>query len=225
MFNARLDRPLLPAERSERLLRVEITVPRPEGSQARKPVHLSLVIDRSGSMTGEKLRLALEAARQAIRTLQPGDRFSVVTFDHQVEVPIPSTEATPGARLHAEAALDTVIARGNTDLGGGWLRGCAEVGAHLPEDAISFVAYELLLYGLHALSADYEPAKLLHTETLACLFDLCQQKAEVGIKLQAGHLCAGCLGKLSTVGLDRDVVTQLWRAVQALAQSGTSTGR
>ncbi|WP_441288513.1 vWA domain-containing protein [Sorangium sp. KYC3313] len=613
MFNARPDRPWLPAGPTERLLRVEITVPRPEGSLARKPVHLSLVIDRSGSMSGEKLRLALEAARQAIRTLQPGDRFSVVTFDHQVEVPIPSTEATPGARLRAEAALDTVTARGNTDLGGGWLRGCAEVSAHLPEDAIgrvllltdgqanhgitspdeltsraraqrlrrvttstiglgegfnefllgrlseegggnfyfaaradelpgfvgreigevlsvvardaalvirapggvevaslndypctrdggtcsfslgslpggrvlapmfrlrfpagalgetlvvdvaltdrdgaltkepctlawprvaeeqaraqpadpevlraaaaldaararrvalglnddrlwqeaastladaasrlrgyadgdpeiraeadrldaerdaysrpmsslskkshyydammamkmggggrgrarqgprvlgvstaarlapllqtasqalggvrgapafdvdvtfpgsplpagplsqrgedelvadadaldpgalkvvfveqpltdrwfshwhpghrtavislagldqlislpaaSFVAYELLLYGLHALSADYEPAKLLHTETLACLFDLCQQKAEVAIKLQAGHICAGCLGKLSAVGLDRDVVTQLWRAVQALAQSGTSTGR
>jgi Ca-activated chloride channel family protein len=135
MFTVRTDRPLLPTEPAERLLRVVLHVPRPDGA-ARTPVHLSLVIDRSGSMAGEKLRLALHAARQAVRSLQPGDRFSVVTFDHEIDVPVPSTEATPDARLRAEAALDAVTSRGNTDLGGGWLRGCAEIGAHLPDDAI-----------------------------------------------------------------------------------------
>jgi Ca-activated chloride channel family protein len=87
-------------------------------------------------MAGDKLKLALLAARQAIRTLADGDRFSVVTFDHHVDVPVPSTEATAAARTRAEAVLDTVTSGGNTDLGGGWLRGCAEVAAHLPGDAI-----------------------------------------------------------------------------------------
>ena len=135
-FTVRTDRPLLPTEPSERLLRVELTVPRAEGGAARKPVHLSLVIDRSGSMAGDKLQLALHAARQAIRALQDGDRFSVVTFDEHIEVPVPSTEATAAARLRAEAALDAVTSRGNTNLGGGWLSGCAQVGKHLPEDAL-----------------------------------------------------------------------------------------
>ncbi len=66
--------------------------------------------------------------------------------------------------------------------------------------AEAFVAYEVLLYGISALSADYEPRTLLHPETRACLFDLCQNKAEVGLKLQAGHLCAGCLQKLAARG-------------------------
>jgi serine/threonine protein kinase len=132
----RTDRTRLPIEPSDRLLRVTLRVPEAEGIEARKPVHLSLVIDRSGSMDGEKLHLALQAARQAIRSLQPGDRFSVVTFDNNVEVPVPSTDVTPEARLRAEAALARVTSGGNTDLAGGWLRGCALVGAHLPEDAV-----------------------------------------------------------------------------------------
>jgi Ca-activated chloride channel family protein len=136
MLTVRSDRGLLPANPSESLLWAALLVPRPAGTEARKPVHLSLIIDRSGSMSGDKIRLALDAARQAIRSLKLGDHFSVVTFDHEIEVPVRSTEATPEARRRAEAALDTVTARGNTDLGGGWLRGCAEVGAHLPDDAI-----------------------------------------------------------------------------------------
>lgn len=86
----------------------------------------------------------------------------------------------------------------------------------LPAEA--FVAYELLLYGLSAVSVAYEPRKLLHPETRGCLFDLCQNKGEVGIKLQAGHVCAGCLRELAALGLDGDAVLRLWRAVRTLAQ-------
>src|SRR5262245_4540621 len=117
MLTVRSDRALISTEPSEGLLWAALLVPRPREIEARKPLHLSLVIDRSGSMSGDKLRLALEAARQAIRLLKLGDRFSVVTFDHEIEVPVPSTEATPEARRRAEAALDTVTSRGNTDLG------------------------------------------------------------------------------------------------------------
>lgn len=136
MFTVRTDRMLLSTEPSERVLGVELKLPRPEGGEARRPVHLSLVIDRSGSMAGDKLRLAIHAALQAVRSLSEGDRFSVVTFDDQIAVPVPSTEATPAARRHAETALGVVTSGGSTDLGGGWLRGCAEVSAYLPEDAI-----------------------------------------------------------------------------------------
>jgi Ca-activated chloride channel family protein len=136
MFAVHSDLPLISTDVSARLLRVEINVPRPPADADRKPVHLSLVIDRSGSMAGDKLKLALLAARQAIRTLAGADRFSVVTFDHQVHVPVPSTEVTTASRARAEGALDTVTSGGNTDLGGGWLRGCDEVSAHLPANAI-----------------------------------------------------------------------------------------
>lgn len=136
MFTVRTDRPWLSTEASQQLLAVEMTLPRPAAEAVRRAVHLSLVLDRSGSMSGEKLRLAIAAAVQAIRSLAEGDRFSVVTFDDKIDVPVPSTAASASARTRAEATLLAVEAGNSTDLAGGWLRGCAEIAAHLPDDAI-----------------------------------------------------------------------------------------
>ena len=50
------------------------------------PVNLSLVIDRSGSMKGTRIRNAISAARSAVDRLDDGDVVSVVTFDTQTQV-------------------------------------------------------------------------------------------------------------------------------------------
>jgi uncharacterized membrane protein len=42
---------------------------------------LMLVIDRSGSMAGEKIELAKEAARATLEVLQPSDKLGIVAFD------------------------------------------------------------------------------------------------------------------------------------------------
>lgn len=136
MFTVRTDRPWLASEASQQLLAVELTLPRPAAEAVRRAVHLSLVLDRSGSMAGQKLRLAIEAAVQAVRSLAEGDRFSVVTFDDKIDVPVPSTAASSSARTRAEAALLAIEAGDATDLAAGWLRGCAEIAAFLPEEAI-----------------------------------------------------------------------------------------
>jgi len=96
-FGLRSDRSLLSCEPDERLLLVDIHAPQPAGAKRRAPVNLALVVDRSGSMAGAKLKLALAAARQAIRALDERDRFSVVVFDDHVQVPIPSRVASRDA--------------------------------------------------------------------------------------------------------------------------------
>ncbi len=57
---------------------------------SRPPVNVSLVIDRSGSMTGAKIEQAKEAAILALSRLSPQDRVSVIAFDHRVEVVVPA---------------------------------------------------------------------------------------------------------------------------------------
>ena len=57
---------------------------------SRPPVNVSLVIDRSGSMTGAKIEQAKEAAILALSRLSPQDRVSVVAFDHRVEIVVPA---------------------------------------------------------------------------------------------------------------------------------------
>ncbi len=61
-----------------------------EERSARPPINVSLVIDRSGSMTGAKIEQAKEAAILALSRLSRQDRVSVVAFDHRVEVVVPA---------------------------------------------------------------------------------------------------------------------------------------
>lgn len=100
------------------LLKLEGRVP---DAGARVPLNLSLVLDRSGSMAGEKLAAAREAAALAVRRLRPEDVVSVVAYDDEViTVAPPATGAEQGA-LPAE--LLAIPAGGMTNLSGGWLRG------------------------------------------------------------------------------------------------------
>jgi Ca-activated chloride channel homolog len=62
------------------------------------PVNLSLVIDRSGSMKGTRIRNAINAATTAVGRLNEGDTVNVVTFDTQVQVVVPPTTISAGSR-------------------------------------------------------------------------------------------------------------------------------
>jgi len=119
------DQRLLPSgERSRRHLRVEIVAPR---RPPRMPVNLALVLDRSGSMHGEKLDLVREGAIRAVRSLGEDDRLSAVIYNERVVVLVPSRVADDVAKDHAETVLRRISARGDTDLCGGWLSGCEQV--------------------------------------------------------------------------------------------------
>jgi Mg-chelatase subunit ChlD len=136
-FSVRADRRLIRSTaRSRRFVRVEITAPETPRGTARIPVNLAFVIDRSGSMSGDKIRMAREAAIQGIRALRPEDRFAVVSFDEHVDVVVPSSPATPEARAAAEERIANIADRGSTDLHAGWLAGCEEVGRALGDDAV-----------------------------------------------------------------------------------------
>jgi Ca-activated chloride channel family protein len=58
----------------------------------RAPVHVALVLDKSGSMNGRKIAEAKQAAIQAVRRLNADDIVSVVVYDSTVEVLVPSTK-------------------------------------------------------------------------------------------------------------------------------------
>ncbi len=127
-----LDRPVLSSDRPERVV-VKIALdglrlPRPE---ARPPVNLTLVIDRSGSMNGDKIQHAKAAAIEAVRRLGPDDVFSLVTFDHEVETLVPA--ARVGDCRMIEARIRSIVARGNTAIYAGVSQGAAELRKHLED--------------------------------------------------------------------------------------------
>jgi len=80
----------------------------------RAPLDLVLVIDRSGSMSGDPLKAALESASRIIRGLRDDDRVAVVTFDSQVDVVQPLVHPTDRAGLVQR--VQSVVSGGSTAL-------------------------------------------------------------------------------------------------------------
>jgi Ca-activated chloride channel homolog len=117
---------------------VRITPPEVDTGASKRPrLNLSLVLDRSGSMGGEKMLRAREATAYCIDQLLPSDRLSVVIFDNTVEVLIPSQLAENKAQL--KGLLQEVYARNSTALHEAWVRGGMQVSEHLMDGAVNRV--------------------------------------------------------------------------------------
>lgn len=137
---ARADRRLIRTHsRSQRFVLVELTAPAATHQRERAAVNLAFVIDRSGSMSGAKLALAKQAVADALARLDDRDRFSIVVYDEAIDTVVESTPASAEARRNAMERLATIDARGSTNLGAGWLRGCEQVATHLSEAGIDRV--------------------------------------------------------------------------------------
>ncbi|HEU5115999.1 MAG TPA: VWA domain-containing protein, partial [Isosphaeraceae bacterium] len=108
---------------------VRIHPPALKAQKQRPPVNLSIVLDRSGSMSdGKKMPFALKAAAFAVEQLLPTDRVSITIFDHAVEVLVPSTSAENKAAILER--LKTIMPGGSTALHGGWSAGAEQVRVH-----------------------------------------------------------------------------------------------
>jgi len=89
-------------------------------TDARPPIAVALVLDRSGSMSGAPLEAATEAAAWAVARLHPQDVVSTVVFDGQVDVLAEPARAIEHPQLGAR--LLALRSGGSTNLSGGWLR-------------------------------------------------------------------------------------------------------
>jgi Ca-activated chloride channel family protein len=105
----------------------------------RAPVNLAVVLDRSGSMAGEKLESARRAAHTLVDRLDGRDRLAFVTFGSNVTPLFPSTPCTAGARGTMHAAIDRIYDMGGTNLSGGLQAGIREVEAHAEGFAVNRV--------------------------------------------------------------------------------------
>ena len=106
---------------------VDLTAPhaRPAAHRQPQPARtLQVVLDRSGSMSGDRIDGAITALLALVDRLDPADNFGLVAFDDRVELTVPAGPLTD--KTTVRRAITRLTARGNTDLSAGYLRGLQE---------------------------------------------------------------------------------------------------
>lgn len=89
----------------------------------RLPLNVALVIDRSGSMAGKKLRDVQAAAIGLVDVLSPDDRISIVSYADNPKLDVASTLAGERPRRGIEKSIKRMRAAGNTNLSAGLMTG------------------------------------------------------------------------------------------------------
>lgn len=136
--HASLDHTVLPADtKVTTYLHVSLKGFTSSSDSARAPLNVAIVIDKSGSMTGDKIGQARDAARAAVAELGPDDIVSVVAFDDTVQVLVPATKASD--RQTILQGIDRLGAGGMTALFAGVVKGGAEVRKFLSRERVNRV--------------------------------------------------------------------------------------
>jgi Ca-activated chloride channel family protein len=104
------------------------------GSDARSRMAVAIVIDRSGSMAGDKIQKARQASKQFVARLTDEDEIAIVTYSSDYSVDLPLT-TIKGQRNRIDRVIDEILDGGGTDIGAGLQAGLSALkGAH--KDAV-----------------------------------------------------------------------------------------
>ena len=126
VFDATVSTPWMLADTvNTTYLKVSLTGFNLDGRPERTPVNVAIVLDRSGSMDGDKIVRAREAAKLAVELLDSNDIVSIVTYSDTVSVLVPSTKVTD--REYLRDKIDTIYADGSTALFAGVSKGAEEL--------------------------------------------------------------------------------------------------
>ena len=122
-----------------------------EAMPPRAPLSVHIVLDVSGSMSGQAIEDAKHAAEAAVDKLEPADDFSMVTFSNEAQVLVPDGPIGP-RRAQVLARIQGVQADGGTNISAGLDLGYAE--AHAPGVSDEAVRLVMLLSDGHANAGD-----------------------------------------------------------------------
>lgn len=125
-LRATLARPFLAATSTPQVAYVLLEVqPTEMVAQVRTPVNVCFVIDRSGSMKGEKIERVRQATSMAVDLLDTQDIAALVIFDHRTEVLVPAGPVTD--RRAIQERIERIRDAGGTKIAPAMEKGLREI--------------------------------------------------------------------------------------------------
>ncbi len=141
---------LVEGKKQTTYLKIGLTGFEMKGDAQRTPANVAIVLDKSGSMQGDKIKKAREAALMVLDQLNSKDIVSVVAYDNNVSVLVPATKASDKTAI--TAGINRLSAGGSTALFAGVSKGASEVRKFLAKNKVNRVI--LLSDGLANVGPD-----------------------------------------------------------------------
>lgn len=102
-FSSRLDVDVVAHESTDEVaLLVDLEAPALAEHEDRAPATVQVVLDRSGSMSGRPLAVAIQSLVDLVAKLDARDRFGVVIFDDKANVVVPCGPVDDKERIVAQ---------------------------------------------------------------------------------------------------------------------------
>lgn len=107
--------------------------------EKRAAIDIVAVIDKSGSMEGEKLNLVKTMLNHMVDTMEPSDQLSIVTYQDGVTTDLPPTLQTLAGKETAKDAIAPITSGGCTNLGGGLAQGAKELAKRTQKNDVASI--------------------------------------------------------------------------------------
>ena len=120
------------ADEGEFYLHLHVKAPKMQAqAKERLPLNISVVIDKSGSMSGDKIAYTKKAVNYLIDQLGHADKFSLVQYSDEVHVLCNPTLVESRDQLKQQ--VNRIVADGYTNLSGGMERGFQLLSGYRPQ--------------------------------------------------------------------------------------------
>lgn len=104
----------------------------------RSPLHLAVVLDKSGSMCGGPLDEAKRCAVQMVEKLSDKDQVSIIEYDNGVNTLVPLQPVSENKQAIIRQ-IQSIQSGGSTNLFGGWDAGRHQLQSHVADNVLSRV--------------------------------------------------------------------------------------
>ncbi len=138
-IDGKLNCPYISTSGGTAYLQIYVTTPEDiRRGNDRRPMNISVVLDRSGSMSDQgKMDFAKAALNKLIDQLNPEDIFSLVVYDDVIDVLRAASKV--GNRQDLKRLVNEIYPRNSTNLGGGMMEGLRQVERNLNREYVNRV--------------------------------------------------------------------------------------